>query len=760
MRLTQAGFALGAGIFNTFEIVPSGLSVNEGETFSVEVRTTGISDGTTLFWTINNITTTSADFVASSGSFTITAGVGTFNINLSADALTEGPESFSISVRRGSTSGIVVATSAAIGINDTSMTPSYAITPDITSVNEGQSVLFTVDTVNVPSGTVLYWTTQSVTGTVATSDFTDNLTSGTITINNNTASITRTLSNDNTTEGAESFAIQIRTGSGSGPVVVTSSTVTINDTSVPTYLVTPDIGSVNEGGTVTFTVSTQGVSNGTTLFWTTSTISGTINASDFSDSATVGSFTINSNTGSFTRTLRSDITTEGAESFAIQIRTGSTSGTIVATSSAITINDTSLDPTYAVTPSVTTVTESGSVTFTVTTTNVANGTTLFWTTQTVSGTVNANDFADIAASGSVVINNNTASIVRTMRGDLFTEGAESFQLQIRTGSTSGTIVASSSVVNINDTSLNDPNQPVGQVMFSGATSASWNSWELFEWTVPTGVTSISFVMVGAGGSCAGFSAPWGVGGGGGGGGLLYRNDYPVTPGQIFKILVARPSRGEAGRATEIYAEDGVTLLFRAGGGGQGTFRTTGTNSFAAGGLGGSSFFGVDAVTNFGGNGGDGFIGSNTSGTTNTLGGGGGAAGYSGSGGRGSGSNSATAGSGGGGGGGGRKITRQGSISQLSNTGQFSGDGGAVAPFGQGSNGAAGVDSGSTQSGNAGDGQPRDANSRFGFGAKYGNGGSSTTTFPAQGGPGVVRIIWPGARRQFPNTNTGDLSSLP
>ena len=111
----------------------------------------------------------------------------------------------------------------------------------------------------------------------------------------------------------------------------------------PTYAVGQSSTSINEGSTVTFTVSTTYVSNGTTLYWTINSTSGTVNGSDFSDGATSGSFTINSGTGSVSRTLTSDTSSEGNETFQFQVRTGSTSGTIVATSSTITINDTSVN---------------------------------------------------------------------------------------------------------------------------------------------------------------------------------------------------------------------------------------------------------------------------------------------------------------------------------------------------------------------------------------------------------------------------------
>jgi hypothetical protein len=115
---------------------------------------------------------------------------------------------------------------------------------------------------------------------------------------------------------------------------------------VPTYSISASTTSVNEGSSVTFTVTTTDVDNGTTLYWSTNQVSGTINTSDFNDSATTGSFTISGNSGTITRTLANDFATEGSESFQLQIRTGSTSGTIVATSATVTISDTSTAVTY------------------------------------------------------------------------------------------------------------------------------------------------------------------------------------------------------------------------------------------------------------------------------------------------------------------------------------------------------------------------------------------------------------------------------
>ena len=63
--------------------------------------------------------------------------------------------------------------------------------------------------------------------------------------------------------------------------------------------------SIDEGSTVTFTVTTANVADGTTLYWTTYG-SPVIGASDFSDNATSGSFTITNGSGSVSRTLAND----------------------------------------------------------------------------------------------------------------------------------------------------------------------------------------------------------------------------------------------------------------------------------------------------------------------------------------------------------------------------------------------------------------------------------------------------------------------
>jgi hypothetical protein len=107
------------------------------------------------------------------------------------------------------------------------------------------------------------------------------------------------------------------------------------DVTAPTYMITPLYNSVNEGTSLTVNVTGINVPDGT-YYWTVS------NSGDFGTAS--GSFLMTSNGGTFSVTPTADVTTEGAETFTVSVRTGSTSGTVVATSRAITINDTSIAP--------------------------------------------------------------------------------------------------------------------------------------------------------------------------------------------------------------------------------------------------------------------------------------------------------------------------------------------------------------------------------------------------------------------------------
>jgi hypothetical protein len=96
-------------------------SGNEGDTLTFNVDTTNVADGTTLYWNVVLISTISvADFISTSGDFSINSDTGSFNFNIRSDTLTEGGEPVTVQIRTGSNSGTIVLTSNQITISDTS----------------------------------------------------------------------------------------------------------------------------------------------------------------------------------------------------------------------------------------------------------------------------------------------------------------------------------------------------------------------------------------------------------------------------------------------------------------------------------------------------------------------------------------------------------------------------------------------------------------------------------------------------------------
>ena len=290
-----------------------------------------------------------------------------------------------------------------------------------------------------------------------------------------------TFNNDATTDGELTYYVRIENVGGT-LLIPRQGPFTCNDTSLaPTYTLANGGGNtVNEGSQHTLNVGGTNVPGGT-YYWTIET-----NAEDFA--VTSGSVTVSSGTGgvlgSFTVTPTADATTEGTEQFTVSLRSGSITGTILATSQAANINDTSLTPTYTVAPVLggTNVDEGSGITFEVGGTNITDGT-YYWTIETNSG-----DF--VTTSGAITMTSNAGTFIATPRADAsISEGSETFTVAVRSGSISGTILVTSDPVTINDTSVavapfslvfNTPQEDFLRV----SASSDWNlgnTWTMEFW---------------------------------------------------------------------------------------------------------------------------------------------------------------------------------------------------------------------------------------------------------------------------------------
>jgi len=197
--------------------------------------------------------------------------------------------------------------------------PSYALSSGSISVNEGASATFTLTTTNVASGTAVPYTLSGINA----SDITGGaLTGSAIVDSRGVATITVNIVADSLTEGAETLTV---TASG-----VTASTV-INDTSksVPTYSLSSNSTSVNEGASATFTLTTTNVASGTSIPYT---LSG-INATDVSGGLLTGSVTVNSSgVATISVGIVADSLTEGTETLTVTAQSKTASITIADTS--------------------------------------------------------------------------------------------------------------------------------------------------------------------------------------------------------------------------------------------------------------------------------------------------------------------------------------------------------------------------------------------------------------------------------------------
>lgn len=705
-------------------------SVTATERSNITATNTYITNNPSIFTYGFAGPSSSSDFTTNVlGSGSLVNNQITITYTLSNDALTEGSEKFRLKIYDNSARTVEVLRSTWFSINDTSLAPVInSLTPDRTSANEGVNVSFTANGANhTATNTTYYYRLVATSGTFNASDISATTLEGTLTYTSQSQSGSAVVSlvNDLTTEGVEKFRMDLYSNSTRTVLVASSPEVTVNDTSLsPTYTFTSAPSSINEGSSGTFNVRTTNVANNTRLYWTITNVT----TADADFSSTSGNFLISNNIGSFTVTTTADVTTEGAQTFRAALRTSSTTGTVVANSSTVTINDTSLSPTYAFGVIPTTLNEGTGGTFNVNTTNVANGTTLYWTVK--HGTTSAADFS--ATSGNFSITSNRGSFVVTPSADLNTDGStETFQVEIRTTSTSGTIRATSNSVSVNDTSLTQP----GQI---SRTTSGFTTW-----VVPGGVTRISVLCIGGGGG-----GKYSGGGGGAGGNLAYRNNMIVTPGTTWYLRAGPAGLGSASGTGN--AGDGGISWFNT------SSTSAGTEIFAGGGDGGRGFGTLissgysalreggkpnvarpptssNVVTYAGGQGGNG--------STSSRGpGGGGAGGYTGTGGRGAGWNgNATAGTNGGGGGGYSGNDR-------------GGKGGGTRIFGSGANGSAGSN---VTAGVANDGGAGGAGTTTAYGGGGGADASTATASQLNGVIGAVRVLWPGNARSWPSTRVAD-----
>jgi Ca2+-binding RTX toxin-like protein len=338
--------------------------------------------------------------------------------------------------------------------------PTLHVVSNLSSVNEGSTVLFTVATTNVVAGTAYSY---SITGVEAADVEGGNL-AGTVVIDSEgKAVVAVTLKADALTEGNQTLRFAVD-GDAATVTVVDSSTTP--PPPVPTLAVTANAGSANEGSTVAFTIATTNVAPGTSYDYT---ITG-VNAADVVSGTLTGTVVINSAGQAVVNVaLKADALTEGTETLTFHVNDKSVDVTVVDSS----LTPPTPVPTLAVTANAASANEGSTVAFTIATANVAPGTSYDYS---ITG-VNAADVVSGTLTGTVVINSAGQAVVNVaLKADALTEGTETLTFHVNDKHVDVTVVDSSTTpppppaptlsVSSNVTSVNEGNT----VLFTVATT--------------------------------------------------------------------------------------------------------------------------------------------------------------------------------------------------------------------------------------------------------------------------------------------------
>lgn len=103
----------------TYLLGRSSSTVNEGDSFTITLTTTNISDGTLVPYTITGVSSADIDGANTQGNFTVNSNSASLIVNTSADTTTEGTETFTLTL-----DGIIPTKNISVSILDTSTNPS------------------------------------------------------------------------------------------------------------------------------------------------------------------------------------------------------------------------------------------------------------------------------------------------------------------------------------------------------------------------------------------------------------------------------------------------------------------------------------------------------------------------------------------------------------------------------------------------------------------------------------------------------------
>lgn len=195
----------------------------------------------------------------------------------------------------------------------------YSISTSTLESDEGSSFTTNISTFNVPDGTILYW---SILGeNIQDSDLSLGELLGSDSVVNNQIILSHKFANDLATEGTETFNIFLFNDPSRENQIAKSDLITILDTSTslpPTYKISASSLNLDEGETLTTTVETTNLAEGTILYWNLSGVG--IHSTDFTPGLLDGYGKVGADgTFTFSHVIANDLTTEGNELLRIKL---------------------------------------------------------------------------------------------------------------------------------------------------------------------------------------------------------------------------------------------------------------------------------------------------------------------------------------------------------------------------------------------------------------------------------------------------------
>ncbi len=312
----------------------------------------------------------------------------------------------------------------------------------ISEANEGQTFYLAIDTKGYAAGSTLG---LIYTGTATDADFTAALPTSVTVSSTGSMVIPLTVKNDFLSEGNETFAVTVRSGTAN----VASTSMVIRDTSLTPILnvlvstsstVQTAINNINEGVTAYVHMNWTNMPLNSNIDWSVVHVSTT--AADFDKSSGRIVNTNYAGAGFDTITTKLDKTTENSETFRVQAKVTLSDGRVISVETgAITINDTSKTEEFncyfssdsAGNTTVTRINEGQAVYYIMKGSNMPDGTQFRLTLPSVgTGFVNDGDLSlsDGSVTGTTLtMSNNFASKRFTLNNDRLTEGDETLTIR-------------------------------------------------------------------------------------------------------------------------------------------------------------------------------------------------------------------------------------------------------------------------------------------------------------------------------------------